>query len=80
MIVAKTNDHKRQGKRVALNRVPELLMRMTAPSQKVTIVDHCHGNLVQVQSLVDYTVDLLARNVGRIVDSQIAPAVLPQGV
>ena len=69
-----------QGKRMALNRVPESLMQKTAPVQEVTIVDHCHGNLVQVQSLVNRTVDLLAMNVGRTVDSQIAPPAIQQGV
>ena len=58
MVEAETNDHNRQGKRVALNRVPELLQRKTAPVPQVTIVDHCHENLVQVQSLVYRTVDL----------------------
>ena len=48
MIEAETNDHNRHGKRVALNRVPESLQRKTAPVQDVTIVDYCHGNLVQV--------------------------------
>ena len=80
MVEAKINDHNRQGKRVVLNRVPESLMRKIAPVQKVTIVDYCHGNLVQVQSLVSRTVDLLAMNVGRPVDSQIAPRVIPQGL
>ena len=54
---------------MALNRVFESLMRKTAPVRKVTIVDHCHGNLVQVQSLVNNTVDILAMNVGRLVVS-----------
>ena len=80
MVEAETNDHNRQGKRVALNRVPESLQRKTAPIPKVTIVGHCHENLVRVQSLVNHTVDLLAMNVGRPVDSQIAPPVIPQGV
>ena len=48
VIEAETNDHNRQGKRVALNRVLESLVRKTAPVQTVTIVDYCHGNLVQV--------------------------------
>ena len=80
MIEAETNDHNRQGQHVVLNRFLKSLMRKAALVQKVTIVDHCHGNLVQVQGLVNRTVDLLAMNVGRPVDSQIAPPVIPQGV
>ena len=48
MVEARINDHNRQGKRVALNRIPESLVQKTAHVQKVTIVDYCHGNLVQV--------------------------------
>ena len=48
MVEAETNDHNRQGKRVALNRKPESLVLETAPVQTVTFVDYCHGNLVQV--------------------------------
>ena len=77
MIEAETNDHSRQGKRVALIRVPESLVRRTAPVPEVTIADYCHGNLVQVQSLVNRTVDLLAVSVGKPVDSQVAPRVIP---
>ena len=73
VIEAETGDHNRQGKLVALNRVPKSLVRKTAPVQTVTIVDYCHGNLVQVQSLVNRTVDLLSVNVCRQVDSQVAP-------
>ena len=80
VIKAEANDHNRQGKRVALNRVPESLVRRTAPVPEVTIADYCHGNLVQVQSLVNRIVDLLAINVGRHVNSQVAPPVIPQGV
>ena len=80
MIKAKTNDHNRQGKRVALNHILESLQRKTAPVPKVTIIDHCHENLVQVESLVNRTVDLLTMNVGRLADSQIAPPFIPQGV
>ena len=47
MVEAETNDHNTQGKRVALNRVHELLQQKTAPVPKVTIVDHCHVNLVR---------------------------------
>ena len=65
---------------MALNRIPESLVRKIAPVQKVTIVDYCNGNLVQVESLVNRTVDLLAVNVGRPVDSQVAPPVILQGV
>ena len=79
MIEVETKDHNRQGKRVALNRVPESLVKR-APVRAVTIVDYCHGNLVQVQSLVNRTVNLLAVNVSRPVDSQVAPHVIPQGV
>ena len=80
MIEVETNDHNRQGKHVALNHVPELLVQKTAPVQKATIVDYCHGNLVHVQSLVNRMVELLVVNVGRPVDSQVAPPVIPQGV
>ena len=59
MVEAETNDHNRHEKRVALNCVPESLPRKTAPVPKVTIFDHCHETLVQVQNLVNRTVDLL---------------------
>ena len=65
---------------MALNSVPESFMRETAPALKVTIVDHCHRNLVQVQILVSRTNDLLALNAGRLVDSHVAPPAIPQGV
>ena len=55
-------------------------MRKAAPVQKLTIVDYFHGSLVRVQSLVNRTVDLLVVNVGRPVDSHVAPPVIPQGV
>ena len=77
MVEAETNDHNRHGKRLALNRIPESLQRKTVRVSKVMIVDHCHENLVQVQSLVNRTVDLLAMSVGRPVDSQIAGAAFP---
>ena len=77
MIKAKTNDHNRQGKRVALNRVHDSLVQETALVQTVTTVDLCHGNLVRVQSLLIRTVDLLAVNVCKPVDSQDAPPVIP---
>ena len=48
MVEAETNDHNRQGKRVALSRMPESLQRKTAPVPKVRIVDHCHENIVRV--------------------------------
>ena len=69
MIEADTHDHNRQRKHMALNRVPESLVRKTALVKKVAIVEYNHGNVVQVQSLVNRTVDLLAVNVGRPVDS-----------
>ena len=80
MIEAETNDHNRQGKRISLNRVLEPLVRKPAPVRTVTIVVYCHGNLVQVKNLVNRTVDLLTVNVGKPVDSQVAPPVIPQGV
>ena len=80
VVEAETNDHNRQGKCAALNCVRKLLVQEPAPVRTVTIVDYCHGNLVQVQSLVNRTVDLLAVNVGGLVDSQVAPPVIPQGV
>ena len=46
----------------------------------VTIVDECHGNLVQVHSIVNRTVDLLTVNANMLFDSQVAPPVKPQGV
>ena len=46
----------------------------------VTIVDQCHGNLVQVQSLVNRTVDKLAINVSIPINTPVAPPFVPQGV
>ena len=66
VIEAETNDHNTQGKPVALNCAPKLLVQRAAPVPEVTIADYCHGNLVQVKSLVNRTVDLLAVNVGRV--------------
>ena len=51
-----TVHHNRQGKRVALNRMPESLARMRAAPTSLTVVDGCHSSLVQIQGLVDKTV------------------------
>ena len=56
------------------------MTRLTVGQPEVTRADYSHGNLVQVQSLVKRTVDLLVVNVGRPVDSQVAPQVIPQEV
>ena len=55
-------------------------MRKPTPTTVMTGTDYCHGNLVLVQSLVNRTVDVLAVNVGRPIDAQVAPPVVPQGV
>ena len=65
---------------MALNRIPKLLVQQTTPVPEVTIADYSHGNLVQIHSLVNRTVDLLAVNVGRPIDSQVAPPVIPQQI
>ena len=64
---------------MALNRIPELLQRKTASVPKVTIVDHWHEILVQVQSLVNCTVDLLAMNVGRQLTHKFHHQLYPRG-